>query len=76
MKKLLSVFLLLSFISISFLHAKADIYLATGVLTDKDSTDEARKALEEDLIASNPELYENQEFKSAYNTTHSFWDWK
>ncbi|MCD6259475.1 MAG: hypothetical protein J7J31_07720 [Helicobacteraceae bacterium] len=73
MKKLFLIFLLCLF-STSSLHANADIYLATGVLTDKDSTDEARDALQEDLIDSNPEIYESQSFKSAYNTTSGFWD--
>ncbi len=72
-KKVLFIFLL-CLLSISSLHAKADIYLATGVLTDPDSTDEARKALEEDLKASNPEIYGSEPFKSAYNTSHDLWD--
>ena len=71
-KYILIIFIYL--FSVNTLHAKADIYLATGVLTDRDSTDAARLDLQEDLIASNPEIYESQEFKSVYNTTHGFWD--
>lgn len=73
MKKLLLLFLL-SFFGVSSLQAKADIYLATGVLTTEKSTDEARKALEADLKAANPEIYGSDPFKSAYNTTHGLWD--
>ena len=73
MKKYLLIFLFCIF-SVSSLQAKADIYLATGVLTDPDSTDAARYLLQEDLRASNPEVYKSQEFKSVYNTTHGFWD--
>ncbi|WP_345975307.1 hypothetical protein [Sulfurimonas sp. HSL3-7] len=73
MKKHLLVFIF-CFFGISSLHAKADIYLATGVLTDKKDTDEARDLLEEDLKASNPEIYSSEPFKSAYNTSRGFWD--
>lgn len=73
MKKYLFIFILCLF-SINSLHAKADIYLATGVLTSEFKTDEARLLLEADLKASNPEVYASQEFKSVYNTTHGFWD--
>jgi hypothetical protein len=74
MKKLLLLFILLCFFSINSLQARADIYLATGVLTDKDSTDTARDQLEIDLKRSNPKVYESQSFISAYNTTSGFWD--
>ena len=73
MKKLFLIFLL-CLLSTSSLHAKADIYVATGVLTAEPDTDADRDALQEDLIASNPEIYESQSFKSAYNTTSGFWD--
>jgi len=59
---------------IDSLSANADIYLATGVLTAEPKTDKLRLDLEADLIASNPKIYKNQTFKSAYNTTSGFWD--
>ncbi|WP_304543637.1 hypothetical protein [Sulfurimonas microaerophilic] len=73
MRKLLSVFLL-CFFSITTLYGKADIYLATGVLTTEKDTDGARTQLEIDLKKFNPEIYGSEPFKSAYNTTHGFWD--
>ncbi len=72
-----SVLLIISlffFISSTPLSAKADIYLATGVLTSEKKTEEALLALQIDLNASNPKLYSNQVFKSAYNTSSDFWD--
>ncbi len=71
-KYMLIVFFYL--LSVNTLHAQADIYLATGVLTSEKKTDIALGKLEKDLKASNPELYKNQDFKVAYNTTHGFWD--
>jgi hypothetical protein len=73
MKKHLLVFFLCLFI-VNSLHAKADIYLATGVLTDPESTDNARALLEIDLKQSNQEIYGSEPFKSAYNTSSGFWD--
>ena len=73
MKKSLLVFLL-SIFSVISLQAKADIYLATGVLTGKKDTDAARVQLEIALRKSSPEIYGSEPFKSAYNTTSGFWD--
>ncbi len=56
------------------LSARADVYLATGVLTTKKATRIALAALRADLIKSNPELYTSQSFKPVYNTSHSLWD--
>ena len=74
MKKSSCILILLFFFLVPQLSAKADVYLSTGILTDKDSTDAARDLLEEDLKTSNPEIYGSEPFKSAYNTSRDLWD--
>ena len=73
MRKYIFIILMCVF-STNLLQAKADIYLATGVLTPESDTKEEMIDLEEDLKASNPKVYESQEFKSAYNTSSDLWD--
>ncbi len=75
MKKFKYIFIIVIYLfSVNALHAKADIYLATGVLTDKKKTDIARAQLEIDLKKLNPEIYGSDPFTSVYNTSHSLWD--
>ncbi len=62
------------YFSTTQLFAKADIYIATGVLTIEAVTDEYTRDLMFTLQSSNPELYNSQDFKSAYNTSSDFWD--
>jgi len=71
-KYILIVFLYL--FSVNTLHAKADTYLATGVLTSERKTEKALGKLKAELEISNPEVYKSQEFKAAYNTSHGLWD--
>jgi hypothetical protein len=68
------ILLLLCLQGIAGAQVKPDIYLATGVLTAERNTDEALKSLRNQIRSANPGLFNEEDFKAAYNTSDGFWD--